>query len=207
MEMADDINRETDIILTPATLASMYGNNLYNIVTNIPENAENIKKNTTVLPEIKQENPAEFKSVVKSDTKGHFNSGHIYGNFKKGLLLLVEYDEYEFLPPAEMEFLEKILGAFKLNFDDIAIVNLKKNFGIYDQLKADLMPVKILYFDIDHARTGLPIHFPQFQVQSWDNCQFLRAPSLEAMNGNQGEYLMLKKRFHTALKNFLNFQR
>lgn len=51
------------------------------------------------------------------------------GGNNKGILVLVEDAEAEFLNQKDLDYLLKILGAVKLSLDDIALVNTSKETG------------------------------------------------------------------------------
>jgi len=42
-------------------------------------------------------------------------------------------------------------------------------------------PQKIILFGVDPVVMGLPIHFPVFQIQSYQQVQYLHAPSLSEL--------------------------
>ncbi len=102
------------------------------------------------------------------------------GNNKKNILLVVDYSNVTYLPDEELNFLASILAACKLDLGDVAIVNrqhyLEHNYkNILDHFTSKT----ILLFGIDPVDFGLPMAFPQFQVQAFNNSTFLYSTVLE----------------------------
>lgn len=193
--MEGDGGNSEQVKLTPAAIVAMYGGSLYDI----PEAAGAVGTGVTKKA-AKKENIAD-PTGLKGNTSG-FNPARVLGEFKSGLLVLIDNPEEEFLDDSNQDFLGKILAAFKLDLQHIAMINLAHNFAEYDVLKQNFVPSSILYFGLEQSKSGLPMHFPQFQVQTWDNCKFLFVPSLQSMNGDTRDHRTIKRRLLTALQNF-----
>jgi DNA polymerase III psi subunit len=90
------------------------------------------------------------------------------------------------LPSNENVLLQAILNACKLNSDETAVFSrsvLNQN-NLKDLLEKH-QPKKIILFGVDPAAIGLPIHFPIFQIQAYQNIQYLHAPALSELESDK----------------------
>lgn len=118
------------------------------------------------------------------------------GKNAKRILVLVSVTDSIFLADEALDFLTKMLDACQLSLADIALVNVSDEKVFYQQLVEQFSPECFLLFGIAPADIDLPIHFPNFQLQKYNNCSFVTAPSLQVLAGSTAE----KKLFWTALK-------
>ena len=89
-------------------------------------------------------------------------------------------------------FLTAILKALKLSLQDVHLITDKnENFGTYKEITAKFSPKKIILFGINPADISLPIHFPTFQVQAYENKKYLCSPALEEVEDNKAIKLTL----------------
>ncbi len=103
----------------------------------------------------------------------------LLGSYEKHILIVVSQAEYPFLSNADMEFLTSILSACGLGLRDIGLINAKNL--IKKDLPAALEklgPAAILCLGLQPLEMGLPFHFPNFQLQKFNNRTYLYAPSL-----------------------------
>jgi hypothetical protein len=84
--------------------------------------------------------------------------------------------------------------------EHIAILNTNGKQVTYTELKTQWPATVALYFGVEPASIGVPMRFPHFQVQPWDGCTFLYAPSLTELNGTSPQQVELKKQLWMALK-------
>jgi hypothetical protein len=136
--------------------------------------------------------PAPKKQVVKESA----SIQHL-GNNEKNILIVVDYPGLVYLPDGELTFLTNLLSACKLSLADVAIFN-RHHLAEKDskRLLDDFQPGSVLLFGIDPITFGLPVGFPQFQIQKLAGCTFLFAPSL-------GEYendKLLKSKLWVCLR-------
>lgn len=123
------------------------------------------------------------------------------GQNNKKIAILVKKEEILYLPDDELQFLLGILSACKLNMADVAILNLEKNEHIdYLQLMSELMAEKILLFGVTPTEIGLPLQFPNYQVQKYNNQVYVSSPALNALVDNKEE----KTKLWNALKQVFN---
>ena len=129
------------------------------------------------------------KSVLSDITASEIN---FLGNNQKKIIILVNSEAAIYLPDDELNFLLGILTACKLSMADIALVNLAKNpdFNysfLTDQFKAD----KVFLFGLTAAAIALPLQFPNYQVQQFNNQVYLSSVSLNEMQVNKEEKMKL----------------
>ena len=90
------------------------------------------------------------------------------------------------LGPSQQSLLEAILNACKLNTTQVMIYC--KNDTHTSPLSILIekhQPQKIILFGVDPAAIGLPIHFPVFQIQQYQQAQYLHAPSLTDLENDK----------------------
>lgn len=114
------------------------------------------------------------------------------GSNQKKIILLVNAAEAIYLPDEELNFLLGILTACKLSMADIALVNSAKTpeldyIVITNQLKAE----KIILFGLDAAALQLPLQFPHYQIQQYNNQVYLSAASLADLRKDKEEKMKL----------------
>jgi hypothetical protein len=113
-------------------------------------------------------------------TTNHETHWKFLGNNEKNILIVVNYPDSTYLPDEELSFLTNILAACKLTLADTAIINLNNHSGIsYKNITGRFSSRTVLLFGISPLQFGLPIDFPHYQVQSFDNCDFLFSPPME----------------------------
>ena len=116
----------------------------------------------------------------------------VLGNNGKNILIIVETDEAIYLPDEQLNFLLGILSACNLNMADVAIFNLKNNIQVnYKTLATELRPEKILLFGIKPEQIALPLDFPHYQIQQFNNQTYLTAPMLSILQDNKVEKVKL----------------
>jgi hypothetical protein len=103
------------------------------------------------------------------------------GKNSRQILIVVSKENTAFLEEEETVFLTNILGACKLNIDEVAVVNQKNlpDSSACSSLIKFFKPERVLLFDVDTTSFNLPLQFPHFQIQSIDHCTYLSAPSLK----------------------------
>jgi len=135
-----------------------------------------VETTTTTVPEIKQ---------IK-----------YLGNNQKKIIVVVSHPDVPFLPDDELNFLTSILAACKLSIADIAIINNTHIEQTELQKMIDSEGKNVLLFGVEPLSIGLPINFPVFQLQPFNNRTYLHAPVLTQIESDKG----LKARLWSALK-------
>ena len=138
-------------------------------------------------------------SLKRTDTSA--NKWKYLGENRKNILVVVDYNSTVYLPDEELSFLTNILGACKLGLADVAIVN-RNNYGDvnYKELIAQFSSRIVFLFGIDPVSFGLPVNFPQFQLQPYSNATFLYSPSIEELENDK----LLKSKLWVSLKRLFN---
>jgi hypothetical protein len=122
------------------------------------------------------------------------------GNNQKKITILVDSPGMPFLPDDQLAFLTKMLEACKMNIGDVAIVNQATTPVDIAALKKQLSPTWLLLFGPGPGEIGLPIHFPTFKIQPYDQCSFLWVPSLGEMLQAGEESKLLKTKLWVCLR-------
>ena len=161
-----------NIQLQPYLLADLYPNVL-------------IETNSTSIPV----SPPEAKSEAKPFK--------YLGKNEKKILIMVANAEVPFLPDTELSLLTNILSACKLSLADIAIIN---SYNIeHTELQNSVQQLEaksVILFGIDPLSIGLPLNFPQFQLQQFDKRIYLYSPALSELEQDKS----LKTRLWICLK-------
>lgn len=123
------------------------------------------------------------------------------GNNARHILVLVQNRDFAFLPDHELSFFTGILAACKLSMEDVALVNLNNNPEVSGRQLTDFFKSRIVFlFDIEPASLGLPVNFPQYQLQPFAGTTYLYAPSLAKLEGDKLE----KSKLWVCLKRLFN---
>lgn len=122
------------------------------------------------------------------------------GENKQQVLVTVSATDAAFLPDTDLEFLVKILGACKLNLADIALINIHHHPLPIDELRQRLKPRIVLLFGVEPPRINLPIDFPEFKLQAYAGCTYLKAPEIAQLNDPGPEGKAQKTRLWGCLK-------
>lgn len=114
------------------------------------------------------------------------------GSNRKKITLVVHDETSIYLADDALQFLLGILTACKLSMADIALINVSKNpnadyRNITEQLKAE----KIIGFGLTAETLGLPLQFPHYQVQRYNNQVYLSAASLTDLQKDKEEKMKL----------------
>jgi hypothetical protein len=124
----------------------------------------------------------------------------VLGHFSRRVLVVLQDAEAVHCNDTALAFLTKVIGAVGLSMEHIAILNTNDKQVTYPELKSQWPAEVALYFGVEPASIGVPMRFPHFQVQPWDGCTFLFAPSLSELNGSTPVQVEQKKQLWMALK-------
>ena len=133
---------------------------------------------------------------------GSIASGWKYlGENKKKTLVVVRSAAAVHIPDKQLSFLTKLLAACNLNLADVAIFNFQDhNSSEYNEILNYFKPKVVLLFDVEPGEFGLPMIFPQFQVQGHKDSVFVSSPSLEVIEPDKS----LKGKLWVCLKKIFN---
>ncbi|HEY6954340.1 MAG TPA: hypothetical protein VI385_03805 [Flavisolibacter sp.] len=127
-------------------------------------------------------------SLVETNTKTMPAKRQVkyLGNNQKKVLVIVSHDSVPFLPDHELTFLTNVLAACKMSIADIGIVNSNGIDETDLQNIIDLEARDIILFGVEPPDIGLPINFPTFQLQAFNNRTYLKAPTLTQVENDKG---------------------
>jgi hypothetical protein len=126
------------------------------------------------------------------------------GSNLQKITLLVNEKDAVFVGETSLQFLSNLLGACKRNLGDVAIVNIHQEAISYPAIKEKLQPAVLILFGVTAQEAGLPFAIPYYQVQQYDHCSILLAPSLTAMHGDSQEAKLEKTKLWLCLKKMFN---
>lgn len=101
-------------------------------------------------------------------------------------VLVFHHHTQNVLPSNENVLLQAILNACKLKPEEIGVFSRSVlNQNNLKEILEKHQPKKIILFGVDPAAIGLPIHFPVFQIQGYQNIQYLHAPALTELESDK----------------------
>jgi hypothetical protein len=175
-----------DIQLNSTVLAEIYKDTL----VEIDGHSQTIQAPSSTL---QTQLPAENNSTTNSSS---INWKHL-GEFKKRILLVVSYPGVAHLPDEPLNFLTSILNACKLSLADVAILNIGNLVSVqYSNLKEKYNSTVIMLFGSSPSDLEMPVNFPEFQIQPFNNCTFLYTPVLEKLESDK----ILKSKLWVCLR-------
>lgn len=141
-----------------------------------------------------------YQKKAESASVPEGEKSYLGGN-KKNTLLIVSYPGTAYVPDGELNFLIKLLSACKFTLADVAVINLIDTPSIaFEEFRNNLKPEKVIIFGLTPAQLNLPVLFPQFQVQSFNQVDYLSVPSLSELEPNKD----LKSSLWVCLKKLFN---
>jgi hypothetical protein len=169
-------------------IALLFKNSLVEISEQQPVPAKAKNKPEPLPPESKLDDPTAI--------------GWKYlGENKKKVLIIVRYAGITHLPDKQLSFLSKLLAACNLNTGDVAILNFQNyDQGDFDEIMNHFTPKVVLLFETQPAEFGMPMNFPEFQVQKHKDAVFVSSPSLEKIEPDKS----LKGKLWICLKKIFN---
>jgi hypothetical protein len=122
------------------------------------------------------------------------------GSNNKNISIIVNDDTSLHLQDELLQILSNILSACKLNLADVAIINTAAQAVTHSALRKELSPRVVVLFGVATKTIDLPFSIPMYKTQSFDNCTYLQAASLEQMKGASNEAKLEKSRLWVCLK-------
>jgi hypothetical protein len=160
---------------------------------------ENIQLPAIVIQDLFKKSLVDLnkKEMAAPAAKPAGNDISFLGKNGRNIAILVHSPETLYLPDNELDFLMGILTACGLTMADIALVNIAQKKEIdYKILESSLSAEKIFLFGPEPAVLQLPLSFPHYQVQRYNNQVYLAAPSLQQLQADKME----KSKLWTCLK-------
>ena len=158
---------------------------------------ENIHLSEKILLELYKNVLVLDKFVTTDKSASNKTAFKFLGDNQKRITILINNTESGILSDKDFNFLAGILNACRLNMSDVAIVNLHNvNEKNYVAINNATNPVTVFMFGIDQLEIGLPIQFPHFQPQPYNNVTYLCAPELDILREDR----LLKSKLWVSLK-------
>lgn len=149
---------------------------------------DNIQLPSIVLQDLFKNSLIELNSS-KAEKPSNNNAAISYlGSNKKNISIIVEDASTIYLPDEQLNFLIGVLSACKLTMAEVALVNRNKYPDLnYNTIEAELDAAIILLFGVTPRQLDLPLEFPQYQIQKFNNQIYLSAPDLAVLQGDKAE--------------------
>jgi hypothetical protein len=122
------------------------------------------------------------------------------GGNKKRIAFIVNCKTDVYLPDNHLDWLGKMLDACKLNLGDVAIANIANNKFTIADIKEELQSTAVILLGTEPFAIQLPLNFPHFNLQSYDNMTFLYTPSPDQLNQSTNEAKLLKSKLWVSLQ-------
>ncbi|MEP7144069.1 MAG: hypothetical protein ABI707_14400 [Ferruginibacter sp.] len=149
---------------------------------------DNIQLPPIVLQQLFKHSLIDLKNEQDREEKTASAIFTTLGNNRRQICILVDSDQTLYLPDDELNFLLGILAACNLTMEDVAILNFKKNTSVtYKTLTKELKSEKIFLFGVNPAQIELPLDFPHYQIQQYNNQTYITAPSLLHLQDDKEE--------------------
>jgi hypothetical protein len=156
-------------------------------------------------PETAKPSPALTQPTKPASTKPALEAPDptpykFLGDNRRQVAILVHSPGAAFLPDEELAFLIRILEACRMTIADIAIVNSASAPVDIASLRQQLHPKTILLFGLSPTAIRLPIDFPVFRLQPYDDCTYLATPPLHQLTSTSEDSRLLKSKLWVCLK-------
>ena len=150
---------------------------------------DNIQLTPFLLQELYKTSMIEYpKTFTIAEKIQHAPVWNVLGNNLKGVIIMVYGENSLHLPDEQLNFLMGILAACKLSMEDVAIINLATNKPVtYKALELDLKAEKIILFGVSPAQITLPLEFPHYQIQRYNNQTYLVSAALNIVQADKAE--------------------
>ncbi|MBP6431143.1 MAG: hypothetical protein KA319_05200 [Ferruginibacter sp.] len=140
---------------------------------------DNIQLPVEVVTNLFKNSLVELDSQQPSAVNKTEASFNFLGNHEKKVVILVNEPDAIYLKEEELNLLLNILAACKLTMADIAVVNIAKNTITYKQLNDSLQSQIVLLIGTTPAEIDLPLDFPMYKIQVYNNQQYVCSVSLQ----------------------------
>jgi len=176
-----------NIQLNPSLLAHLYRTSL-------------VETNDSLQPGKKKRPLPPSKNSIEADRSAREPKSPTWkylGDYKKNILFIVRYHDVPHLPNEQLNFLTSVLSACKLNLADVAILNMANApSSLYKEVQEKFKSNFIILLGLAPETLEMPLSFPEFQVQLFNNCTFLYTPVLEVLETDR----VLKSKLWICLK-------
>jgi hypothetical protein len=162
---------------------------------------DNIQLPSIVLQDLYKKTLVDLNNNKPAGTQIKKGSVSFLGDNEQNICIVVADENNLHLTDDLLNFLQGVLGACKLTMADIALVNTKKNNDItYEILQKELKAEVCLLFGVTPAQIHLPLTFPLYQIQKFNNQQYLAVLPLQQLQQDKAE----KGKLWLCLKTIFN---
>lgn len=153
---------------------------------------DNIDLSPILLEGLFKNSLVELETLKKSGKTTPSLSINILGNNKSRIIIIIKDANNLYLPEDQLNFLMGILGACKLTMEDVGIININnKPSTTYKTIEAELKASKIILFGVTATEIGLPLEFPIYQIQQYNNQTYIAGATLDIIKNNKEEKIKL----------------
>ncbi|MDQ6844205.1 MAG: hypothetical protein M3Z92_07625 [Bacteroidota bacterium] len=147
----------------------------------------------------------DLRKPVNQPVKKIKNKIDFLGGNEKKIVFLVYNENHKFLDDSQLTFLSGLILACNITLADIAVINLHYNKEVtYLDLFNEFQSQKILSFGVQPSRLDLPFSIPYFQVQAFQEIEYLFSPGLEELRVDLDKkkqlWISLQKIFNIRIK-------
>jgi hypothetical protein len=149
---------------------------------------DNIQLPPLVLQDLFKKTLVDLKAEQPGKVLADSGSIAWLGQNGQAVAILVHAPESLYLPDSELDFLMGILTACRLSMADVALVNLHRYPELdYTALTAATGAQKLMLFGVGPEALQMPLSFPIYQVQRYNNQVYLAAPPLALLQADRME--------------------
>ena len=151
------------------------------------------------------------KNLVDLQTKFSRDESHkketgidFLGGNEKNIAFVLKNEHHKFSNDNELKFLSGLIDACNIRMGDIAIVNFARHKDVtYKDLSSLLAPQRVLCFGVSATDIDLPFTIPYFQIQLFQEIQYIFCPGLEQLQ----EDVDSKKQLWNSLQKIFKISR
>jgi hypothetical protein len=158
---------------------------------------DNIQLPSMILQDLYSKSLVDLKTGKQDQGNVKQDELSYLGNNQKRIAVIVTAPDALYLADTDLHFLLGILSACKLSMEDIALINISKNTELsYTEITEKLLAEKFFLFGVEPESFGLPLQFPHYQVQHFNDQVYLSSVSLPELQSDIAE----KKKLWSSLK-------
>lgn len=122
------------------------------------------------------------------------------GGNEKQIAILINDAQNRFIDEESLQLLVNMLSALKLTLADVAVINHSITPFTYKEMMEQFGTRICLLFAVSTEQIQLPFEMPDYKVQAFADCRFLRSASLQQMKGTGKEAKLEKTKLWMCLK-------